>query len=141
MIVHDQCLSHLILKIFIREFLDILTNISKFDNFVANNVMMNILQVLTKDSVTVAVDAVVYYRIYNPIVSVTNVENADRSTRLLAATTLRNVLGTKNLAEILSERDSISSMMQVGVAIKIVEYFCFFGLSMICVTVGDSIAK
>lgn len=69
-------------------------------------------EVLTKDSVTVAVDAVVYYRIYNPIVSVTNVENADRSTRLLAATTLRNVLGTKNLAEILSERDSISSMMQ-----------------------------
>ena len=34
------------------------------------------------------------------------------STRLLAATTLRNVLGTRNLAEILSERESISSTMQ-----------------------------
>ena len=34
------------------------------------------------------------------------------STRLLAATTLRNVLGTKNLAEILSERESISHVMQ-----------------------------
>ncbi|OON22291.1 SPFH/Band 7/PHB domain protein, partial [Opisthorchis viverrini] len=68
--------------------------------------------VLTRDSVTVAVDAVVYYRIYNPVVSITNVEDADRSTRLLAATTLRNVLGTKNLSEILSERDTISSMMQ-----------------------------
>lgn len=34
------------------------------------------------------------------------------STRLLAATTLRNVLGTKNLAEILSERESISHNMQ-----------------------------
>lgn len=68
---------------------------------------------LTKDSVTVAVDAVVYYRIYNPVVAITNVEDADRSTRLLAATTLRNVLGTKNLSEILSERDSISAMMQV----------------------------
>uniref|UniRef100_A0A1I8IG44 PHB domain-containing protein n=1 Tax=Macrostomum lignano TaxID=282301 RepID=A0A1I8IG44_9PLAT len=69
-------------------------------------------QVLTKDSVTVAVDAVVYYRIYNPVIAVTNVEDADRSTRLLAATTLRNVLGTKNLSEILSERESISNMMQ-----------------------------
>lgn len=75
--------------------------------------MLVIFQVLTKDSVTVAVDAVVYYRIYNPIVAVTNVEDADRSTRLLAATTLRNVLGTKSLSEILSERESISTSMQV----------------------------
>uniref|UniRef100_A0A1I8GSY7 PHB domain-containing protein n=1 Tax=Macrostomum lignano TaxID=282301 RepID=A0A1I8GSY7_9PLAT len=71
-------------------------------------------EVLTKDSVTVAVDAVVYYRIYNPVIAVTNVEDADRSTRLLAATTLRNVLGTKNLSEILSERESISNMMQAS---------------------------
>lgn len=62
---------------------------------------------------TVAVDAVVYYRIYNPIVSVTNVEDADRSTRLLAATTLRNVLGTRSLSQILSERELISGSMQV----------------------------
>ena len=34
------------------------------------------------------------------------------STRLLAATTLRNVLGTRNLAEILAERESISKVMQ-----------------------------
>ena len=70
-------------------------------------------QVLSKDSVTVAVDAVVYYRISNATISVTNVEDANRSTRLLAATTLRNVLGTKNLSEILSDRENISHMMQV----------------------------
>ncbi|XP_074639598.1 band 7 protein AGAP004871-like isoform X1 [Acropora palmata] len=69
-------------------------------------------EVLTKDSVTVAVDAVVYFRIYNATMSITNVENANRSTRLLAQTTLRNVLGTKNLSEILSERESISDTMQ-----------------------------
>uniref|UniRef100_A0A1I8IJL7 PHB domain-containing protein n=1 Tax=Macrostomum lignano TaxID=282301 RepID=A0A1I8IJL7_9PLAT len=69
-------------------------------------------EVLTKDSVTVAVDAVVYYRIFNPVISVINVENADRSTRLLAQTTLRNVLGTKNLSEILAEREDISCLMQ-----------------------------
>ena len=70
-------------------------------------------QVLSKDSVTVAVDAVVYYRISNATISITNVEDANRSTRLLAATTLRNTLGTKNLSEILSDRENISHTMQV----------------------------
>ena len=70
-------------------------------------------QVLTKDSVTVSVDAVVYYRVSGAIVSVANVENAHHSTRLLAQTTLRNVLGTKDLSEILSEREYISNSMQV----------------------------
>jgi len=71
-------------------------------------------EVLTKDSVTVSVDAVVYYKVSNATVSVANVENAHHSTRLLAQTTLRNILGTKNLHEILSDRDSISGSMQVA---------------------------
>ena len=71
------------------------------------------IQVLTKDSVTVSVDAVVYYRVSNATISVANVENAHHSTRLLAQTTLRNILGTKNLHEILSDRESISGSMQV----------------------------
>merc|ERR1719433_2166978 len=69
-------------------------------------------EVLTKDSVTVSVDAVVYYRVSNATVSVANVENAHHSTRLLAQTTLRNILGTKSLHEILSDRESISNSMQ-----------------------------
>ena len=40
-----------------------------------------------------SVDAVVYYRVSNATVSVANVENAHHSTRLLAQTTLRNILG------------------------------------------------
>ena len=76
---------------------------------------MLLLQVLTKDSVTVSVDAVVYYRVNNATISVANVENAHHSTRLLAQTTLRNVLGTKDLTEILSERENISASMQVGI--------------------------
>lgn len=71
-------------------------------------------EVLTKDSVTVSVDAVVYYRVHNATVSVANVENAHHSTRLLAQTTLRNMLGTHNLHEILSDRESISNSMQVN---------------------------
>lgn len=71
------------------------------------------LKVLSKDSVTVAVDAVVYFRISNATISVTNVEDASRSTKLLAQTTLRNVLGTRTLAEMLSDREAISMQMQV----------------------------
>lgn len=71
-------------------------------------------EILSKDSVTVAVDAVVYYRVSNATISITNVEDANRSTRLLAQTTLRNVLGTKNLSEILSDRENISHFMQAS---------------------------
>lgn len=73
------------------------------------------MQILTKDSVTVCVDGVVYFRINCPISSVANVSNAHSSTRLLAQTTLRNVLGTKNLAELLSDREGISISMQVRI--------------------------
>jgi len=68
-------------------------------------------EILTKDSVTIAVDAVVYYRVYNAIDSIQNCENAASSTRLLAQTTLRNILGTRPLAGILSEREQISHEM------------------------------
>jgi len=69
-------------------------------------------EILTKDSVTIAVDAVVYYRVQDATMSIANVENSDGATRLLAQTTLRNALGTKTLQEILVDRDSISSGMQ-----------------------------
>ncbi|XP_051535415.1 stomatin-like [Myxocyprinus asiaticus] len=71
-------------------------------------------EILTKDSVTVSVDGVVYFRVCDPICSVANVTNADRSTRLLAQTTLRNVLGIKNLSELLSDREGISNSMQTA---------------------------
>jgi erythrocyte band 7 integral membrane protein len=61
----------------------------------------------------VTVDAVVYIRIFNPIASVINVANAQYSTRLLAATTLRNILGMKTLQEILQDRENIAHNMQV----------------------------
>jgi len=69
-------------------------------------------EILTKDSVTIAVDAVVYYRVQDATMSIANVENADGATRLLAQTTLRNMLGTKTLAEVLTDREYISSGMQ-----------------------------
>uniref|UniRef100_A0A672RGD6 Podocin n=1 Tax=Sinocyclocheilus grahami TaxID=75366 RepID=A0A672RGD6_SINGR len=65
------------------------------------------------NSVTVSVDGVVYFRVNDPVASVANVTNADYSTRLLAQTTLRNVLGTKNMSEVLSDREGISQSMQM----------------------------
>ncbi len=68
---------------------------------------------LTKDSVTIMVDAVVYYRVFNPTVSITKVENANHATQMLAQTTLRNMLGTKSLADILKDREEMSEQMEV----------------------------
>jgi erythrocyte band 7 integral membrane protein len=47
------------------------------------------VQVLSRDSVTVTVDAVVYYRVSNPTMATNNVEDYGHSTHLLGATTLR----------------------------------------------------
>ena len=61
---------------------------------------------------TVFVNAIMYYKVRDPTSAVTNVDDYSGSARLLAATTLRNVLGTKSLGEILSERESIATEMQ-----------------------------
>ena len=70
-------------------------------------------QILTKDSVTVFVNAIMYYKVKNAIHAVANVDDYSGSARLLAATTLRNVLGTLNLGDILSQRETIAREMQV----------------------------
>lgn len=74
-------------------------------------------EILTRDSVTVSVDAVVYYQVSNPLSAICNNDDYNRSTRLLAATTLRNILGTRNLSEILSEREEIGEAMHKNLEI------------------------
>ena len=63
-------------------------------------------QILTKDSVTVY--AVMYYRVADAESAVNNVDDYAESAKLIASTTLRNVLGTKTLGEILSDTDTIA---------------------------------
>ena len=75
--------------------------------------MICVFKILSKDSVTVFVNAIMYYRVKDPISAVTNVDDYSSSARLLAATTLRNVLGTRNLGDILADRESIAQEMQV----------------------------
>merc|ERR1719362_896285 len=69
-------------------------------------------EILTKDSVTVFVNAIMYYKVANATHAVSNVDDYSGSARLLAATTLRNVLGTLTLGEILSQRESIAKDMR-----------------------------
>ncbi|XP_030419715.1 stomatin-like protein 3 [Gopherus evgoodei] len=69
-------------------------------------------EILTKDSVTTQVDGVVYYKIHSAICSVANVTDVHLATNLLAQTTLRNVLGTQSLSQILSGREEIAHNIQ-----------------------------
>ncbi|XP_053343936.1 stomatin [Clarias gariepinus] len=71
-----------------------------------------LFKVLTKDSVTIMVDGVVYYRVFNPTISITKVEDANLATQMLAQTTLRNMLGTKSLADILRDREEMAEQME-----------------------------
>ena len=72
------------------------------------------VQILTKDSVTVFVNAIMYYKVKDATLAVANVDDYASSAKLLAATTLRNVLGTKSLGDILSERETIAHDMQIS---------------------------
>ena len=70
-------------------------------------------QILSKDSVTVYVNAIMYYRVKDPISAVANVDDYSGSARLFAGTILRNALGTRNLGDILADTKSIAQEMQV----------------------------
>uniref|UniRef100_A0A8B9BLM6 Stomatin like 3 n=1 Tax=Anser brachyrhynchus TaxID=132585 RepID=A0A8B9BLM6_9AVES len=69
-------------------------------------------EILTKDAVTTQVDGVVYYRIHSAVSAVANVSDVHSATFLLAQTTLRNVLGTKSLAQLLAGREEIAHGIQ-----------------------------
>ncbi|MEM2107117.1 MAG: SPFH domain-containing protein [Candidatus Bathyarchaeia archaeon] len=65
-------------------------------------------RVVTKDNVSVDVDAAVYYRVFDPAKAVLQVENYLQATNLLAQTTLRDVLGQVDLDDLLTKREELS---------------------------------
>jgi regulator of protease activity HflC (stomatin/prohibitin superfamily) len=69
-------------------------------------------EIITKDNVSVNVDAVVFFQVVNAEFAVTKVENWVRATSLTAQTTLRSVIGQAELDELLSERDQINLKLQ-----------------------------
>ncbi len=70
-------------------------------------------EVITKDNVTVKVDAVVYFLVIDPVKAVVNVEDYQTATIQLALTTLRSVLGQSELDELLAHRDQINIRMRM----------------------------
>ncbi|NOZ25728.1 MAG: slipin family protein [Nitrospirae bacterium] len=68
--------------------------------------------IITKDNVTVKVNAVVYFRVMDPIKAVTAIEDFYFGTSQIAQTTLRSVLGQSQLDELLSKRDAINAELQ-----------------------------
>ncbi len=68
--------------------------------------------VITRDNVSVEVDAVIYYRVVDPSRAIIQVENYKMATSLLAQTTLRDVLGQIELDDLLSKRDELNKKLQ-----------------------------
>ncbi|MCY0860483.1 MAG: slipin family protein [Sulfolobaceae archaeon] len=68
--------------------------------------------IITKDNVTVSIDAVVYYKVVDPIRTVTSVLNYNAAVLNLAQTTLRDVIGQMELDELLSKREEINKRLQ-----------------------------
>ena len=68
--------------------------------------------VITRDNVSVEVDAVVYYRVVDPASAVIQVNNYNLATSLLAQTTLRDVLGQIELDDLLSKREELNKKLQ-----------------------------
>ncbi|MCX5791384.1 MAG: slipin family protein [Elusimicrobia bacterium] len=68
--------------------------------------------VITRDNISVKVNAVIYFRVIDPQAAVLNVENYMYATSQLAQTTLRSVLGQQELDDLLAQRDKINKNLQ-----------------------------
>ena len=68
--------------------------------------------IITKDNVTVRVNAVTYFRVVDPIKAVVEIENYAFGTSQVAQTTLRSIIGQVDLDELLINRDEINSRLQ-----------------------------
>ncbi len=69
-------------------------------------------QIITKDNVTVGVDAVVYYRVFDPVLAVTKVENYHYAVLMMAQTTLRDIVGQVELDDLLTRREELNKKLQ-----------------------------
>src|SRR5208337_1849098 len=72
-------------------------------------------ETITRDSVTIKVNAVLWYRIVDAAKSVISVTDAQAAVYQLALTSLRNIIGQHDLDEVLQERDKINTLLQGSV--------------------------
>lgn len=87
-------------------------------------------EAITRDNVTLRINAVAYFHVVNPVASIVNIENYYVAISQIAQTTLRNVIGQVELDELLAERDQINLRLQTiiddateawGIKVSIVE--------------------
>jgi len=69
-------------------------------------------EAITRDNVTLKVNAVVYFRVFDPGKATIEVEDYRRATREIAQTTLRNVIGQSELDEVLANREQVNNRLQ-----------------------------
>lgn len=69
-------------------------------------------EAITRDNVTVKVDAIVYFRVMNPEDAIVKVTDFIRATSWISQTSLRSVVGQSDLDEILSKRDQVNAILQ-----------------------------
>ncbi len=69
-------------------------------------------EAISRDNVTIKVNAVVYYRVVDPSAAIVKVEDYRRATWQIAQTSLRNVLGQSELDELLAEREAVNQRLQ-----------------------------
>lgn len=73
-------------------------------------------ETITRDSVTIKVNAVLWYKVVDAAKSIIAVEQASAAIYQLALTSLRNIIGKHDLDEVLQERDKINTLLQQGIA-------------------------
>lgn len=69
-------------------------------------------EVITRDNVTIRVNAVLYFRVHDPEAAIVQVQDFMRATAQIAQTTMRSVIGESELDEVLAERDKINDTLQ-----------------------------
>lgn len=69
-------------------------------------------EAISADNVTVRVNAVVYFRVIDPVAAVVQIEDYHRATWQIAQTSLRNVIGQSDLDQLLQERETVNDRLQ-----------------------------
>lgn len=71
---------------------------------------IRMLEVLTLDTITASVNAAIYYRIFNPALSITQIKSVDFTTKLKSAAVLRNIFSLHTFQQMQTDKDKISKM-------------------------------
>lgn len=76
-------------------------------------------QVLTEDAVEITIETVIHYRVEDPILAVTSIDDADHSTRHVCAAILRSALSKASLSHIIAEREAIRAQVSSTVTVQV----------------------